>query len=174
MKKMRGFTLIECIVALAILGIASLVMAQIYASVSNFNRANHQNNSSIANQMKYVEEKTNSEAIKVASGQVVPATMPATGLTPPVTAGTTVKNITLKRKDFTDSSKEVVYSYAVDYYVLQSRDQNDEAKYKYNAGSDTWTYNTNYQDIFKETDPSLSSQKQQLILNYKYFTGFTK
>ena len=30
-KSFRGFTLIECLIALAILGIASLVMAQIYA-----------------------------------------------------------------------------------------------------------------------------------------------
>ena len=68
MKKTRGFTLVECIVALAILGIASLVMAQIYAAVSQQNRLNHQNNASIANQMKYVEEKTDSEAIRVPSG----------------------------------------------------------------------------------------------------------
>ena len=32
--KIKGFTLAECLIALAILGIGSLVMAQIYADVS--------------------------------------------------------------------------------------------------------------------------------------------
>ncbi|MGN0587459.1 MAG: type II secretion system protein J, partial [Oscillospiraceae bacterium] len=33
-KSVKGFTLVECLVALAILGIASLIMVQIYANVS--------------------------------------------------------------------------------------------------------------------------------------------
>ena len=39
-KHIKGFTLIECLIALAILGIASLTMAQIYASVAQRNRNN--------------------------------------------------------------------------------------------------------------------------------------
>ncbi|MGN0609024.1 MAG: type II secretion system protein J [Oscillospiraceae bacterium] len=173
MRKIRGFTLVECIIALAILGIGALVMAQIYASVSNVNRANHQNNSSIAYQMKYVEQKTNTEAMKVKSGESIPAVPPATGVAPPVSSST-VKNITLTRKKTATLNKDAVYSYAVDYYVLMSRDQNDQAMYKYNASTDSWSYNTAYQDIYKGTDSSVTVDKQKYVLNYKYFAGYSK
>lgn len=173
MRKMRGFTLIECIIALAILGIGALVMAQIYASVSNINRANHQNNSSIAYQMKYVEEKTNTEAMQVKSGETFPAVLPADGVVPPVSSST-VKNITLTRKKTATLTTDAVYGYAVDYYVLMSRDQNDQAMYKYNTSTKTWSYNTSYQNIYKEPDSSVTVDNQRYVLNYKYFTGYSK
>lgn len=173
MKKIHGFTLVECIVSLAIIGIGALIMAQIYASVSNINRANHQNNSSIAYQMKYVEQKTNSEAIKVKSGETIPATPPTDGVEPPVNDATVTK-MTLTRKKTSTLNTEAVYSYAVDYYVLMSRDQNDEPMYKYNKTTDTWTYNTNYQNIYEDPDSTVSAENQRYILNYKYFTGYSK
>lgn len=54
-RKVKGFTLVECLVALAILGVASMVMAQIYASVSLTNRRNHLYNTSLSNQVTYAE-----------------------------------------------------------------------------------------------------------------------
>ncbi len=54
-KNLKGFTLVECLVALAILGIASMVMAQIYAGVSRSNRMNHLANTSLSNQVTYAE-----------------------------------------------------------------------------------------------------------------------
>ncbi|MGN0601017.1 MAG: type II secretion system protein J [Oscillospiraceae bacterium] len=173
MKKMRGFTLIECLVALAILGISSLIMAQIYASVCNVNRMNHQNNSSIANQMKYVEKKTNSEAVPVYSNggnkeQKLSDTEKESGREPPVNS-TTKYNITLKRDALPNTlgSRSAAYGYAVDYYVLQTRDQNDNAKYK------NGSLNSEYNDIFKSVDTSESVDDQKMYLNYKYFTGYT-
>lgn len=171
MKKTRGFTLIECIVSLAILGIASLVMAQIYATVCNINRANHQNNSSIANQMKYVEEKTDSETVTMYPNKdgskydVSGAT--AEGLEPPIDDDDVYKVI-LKRDGIGGSSTGVCYCIPVDYHVLQARDMNDNAKYK--DGS----LNSDYNDIFKPVDTSVGEDNQEMYLNYKYFTAYTK
>ena len=172
MKKMRGFTLIECLVALAILGISSLIMAQIYASVCNVNRMNHQNNSSIANQMKYVEKKTNSESVPVyANGDTKVPQLNGEEKKygrNPVTSNPKYK-ITLKREALpnTFGSRSAAYSYAVDYYVLQTRDQNDNAKYK------NGSLNSEYNDIFKPVNTSESVDDQKMYLNYKYFTGYT-
>lgn len=56
-KKTKGFTLIECIVALAILGIAAMVMAQIYASVSKINEQNHRINESLSQTVAEAEKQ---------------------------------------------------------------------------------------------------------------------
>ena len=67
-KHFKGFTLIECLIALAILGVASLTMAQIYASVAQRNRNNQIMNTSLSNQMSYVERYTASEAVPIYYG----------------------------------------------------------------------------------------------------------
>lgn len=56
-KKLKGFTLIECIVAMAILGIASLLMVQIYGTVAKMNRENNRMNNSLEKQMEYAENE---------------------------------------------------------------------------------------------------------------------
>ena len=66
--KIKGFTLVECLIALAILGIGSLVMAQIYADVSKRNLSNHNVNTSLSYQMKVVEEATGADAISMYFG----------------------------------------------------------------------------------------------------------
>lgn len=161
MKKFKGFTLIECIVALAVLGIASLVMAQIYANVSWINRRNHDINSSLAYQMQYVEKKLSAEAVEVKANEPV---LPATGKinTQPPHLRTGVNNITIKRVTVgSDIGAGQTYSCAVDYYVLQSRDQNNEAAYTYNSSTNTWVANPNY----------TGNQDDNYYLNYKYFVG---
>lgn len=148
-KSFKGFTLIECLIALAILGIASLVMAQIYASVSRINKNNHDVNTSLAYQMKLVEEKTESDRIEIYYGDTTnkadthsitvkdPLTgNPGDGAPPSQTTGSLVqKNYIEIKKIVKDTSGapgatklgEEKYSFPVDIFVLLSRDANDKA-----------------------------------------------
>lgn len=118
-KKFKGFTLIECIVALGVLGIASLTMAQIYASVAQRNRMNHLVNTSLSNQMAYVEKYTNTEAVQIQYGAA--STTPAP--TPPHKTSASQNDNFIKVTN-TKSSDE--YSFPVDIYVLKSRDSKDQ------------------------------------------------
>ncbi len=61
--KLKGFTLIECLVALALLGVASLSMVQIYANVCAVNRSNHDVNTSLMYQMQFVERYSGTNVI---------------------------------------------------------------------------------------------------------------
>lgn len=138
-KHIKGFTLIECLVALAILGIASLVMAEIYASVSRMNLSNHNINTSLSYQMKFVEQKTESEAVIIYPDGGTTST-PDTSTVPPHKANT-LKNITIK----SDYGSKNQYSYPVDIRALLSRDSSGnqvsdkeenqyELRYKYLVG----------------------------------------
>lgn len=114
--KLKGFTLVECIVALAILGIASLLMAQIYAQVALINKRNHAVNSSLSMQMKLVEQYIGgtSDVIDVEfSGDI-------TGTAPPHDPP---KGAHIKFKSSLPSG--YTYSYGVDIHVLMSRDALD-------------------------------------------------
>lgn len=137
-RNFKGFTLVECIVALAVLAIASLTMAQIYASVSQRNRNNHLVNTSLANQMAYVEKYTGTEAYFIPyysmSGQNgVYSTSPD----PEADEGSTTKkppheskkNVTGTKPPYVkivSSYDNSAYSYAADLYILKSRDTNDK------------------------------------------------
>ncbi len=138
-KTLKGFTLIECLVALAILGIASLTMAQIYARVAARNNMNHLVNTSLAYQMKYVESYTDSETISVKYN----FTGDTAGV-PPHRGGSTSGSGTMQQASSSNKSfvkiissynsetdaapahaKGNSYSYPVNIYVLQSRDRGD-------------------------------------------------
>lgn len=54
-KKLKGMTLVELMVAIAILGIASTMLAVAMAQVSVINRENHQLNERMSNQVKIAE-----------------------------------------------------------------------------------------------------------------------
>lgn len=126
-KALRGFTLVECLVALAILGIASLTMAQIYAGVSKRNRENHLINSSLSNQMAYVEKYTNSEAVPIyfGGGATSSPDPHATSDHKPPTSGNFVQITKVTDAAGTLSTTEK-YSYPADLYVLYSRDADDK------------------------------------------------
>ena len=142
-KHFKGFTLIECIVALAILGIASLTMAQIYASVSQRNKNNHLVNTSLSNQMAYVEKYTDSQAVPIyfneesgASKTDPQSLSSSTTKYPPhkesgsVTVKTNYVKITKVGVDAHGNktlSTDDVYSFPVDTFILKSRDRNDKA-----------------------------------------------
>lgn len=56
-KKLKGFTLVECIVAMAIIGVASVMMAQIYSGIAKINRDNAAANRTLNEEMDYVEKQ---------------------------------------------------------------------------------------------------------------------
>lgn len=140
-KSVKGFTLIECLVALAILGIASLIMAQIYANVSRINKNNHNINTSLSYQMKYVEEKTNSEAHEILYGGASTAD-PST--VPPASGGGVSTNNNYV--SFTSSYSGNTYSCGADIYVLMSRKQSGAADSAVSA-SEEKDYNLRYRYI---------------------------
>lgn len=61
-KSLSGFTLIECLVALAILGIASLLLVQAYTQLMKVTSMNSTISNSIANQMADAENPTSAES----------------------------------------------------------------------------------------------------------------
>lgn len=69
-KRLKGFTLIECIVAMAIIGVTSLLMVQVYGTIAKMNRDNNSMNNSMEKQMEYVEKElkkneTGDTAVKI-------------------------------------------------------------------------------------------------------------
>ena len=160
-KSFKGFTLIECLIALAILGIASLTMAQIYAGVAKRNRTNYLINTSISNQMSYVERYTNSEAVSLYYGGGTSSSPDSHAVSqggagePPhvYKSGTNTDFVKITRttpKDPSDPSdttfshdSNASYSFPADVYVLFSRDQDNQH----------------------------SANEKDLDLRYKYLTG---
>lgn len=177
MRKVKGFTLIECIVALAILGIASLTMAQIYANVSMRNRDNHLVNTSLSNQMEYVEKATDTEAVPIYFGNSdtkkshADGDATSTDRKPPHKTNEAVNNNFVQIVRCKPSASGSVtheldetYSFPVDIYVLYSRDQdNDSSKVCTVAanGDKTWSNNPNYN----------GESEAKYNLRYKYIVG---
>lgn len=153
MKKIKGFSLIECIVALAILGIASLTMAEIYANISRINRNNHMVNTSLSYQMKEVETKTETSAVKIPSGETV-----FDGDPPHMRPGDNVNYFYIE-----NTATNEIYSFPVDCYVLLSRDQNNEPSMLYNDVTDTWYDNPAYE----------GKEDNEISLRYKYMQSAT-
>lgn len=161
MKKIKGFTLIECLVALAILGIASLVMAQIYANVSRINRSNHNINTSLSYQMAVVEQQTKSDAVTMYFGGGTTSspdsnaadTASNTTKYPPHKQGIsstdlTKPNISIQSSYEDGTGKKNYYSFPVDIYVLLSRDANNKASDDTDYKGDTEdNYNLRYKYI---------------------------
>ncbi len=138
-KTFKGFTLIECIVSLAILGIAALTMAQIYAGVAMRNRRNHELNSSMANQTAYIEKQIKDDSGAVSVFKYQNTDDPDTNTTPP--------HSHLSQNKVTDSYILIKdqngneYSYPVDVYLLKSRDKQnrDDEDAGYNGAADDET-----------------------------------
>lgn len=137
--KFKGFTLIECLVALAVLGIASLIMAQIYANVSRINRSNHITNTSLAYQMKYVENYSTDadDTVSMLYGGAAGAASADPSKPPAKTSTETNDNymsIQLKGTSLGGLTQSAGYTYLnntysleTDMYVLLSRDSSDKS-----------------------------------------------
>jgi prepilin-type N-terminal cleavage/methylation domain-containing protein len=141
MRKLSGFTLIECLVALMVLGMLSVSLAGLYAAVASARKENEYMNYSLAEQMKYVEKKTDTEGVVVqpSLGQVageksatIPA--PATGTYQVAIAGGPVDS-TVTSVAASGYIKSNEYAFGVNMYILYSRDildrGSDDAAYSY-------------------------------------------
>lgn len=62
-KKLRGFTLIEVLVAMTILALASMLLVGMYGSVVKHIRSNNEINDRMTEQQKFVETKTQKSAV---------------------------------------------------------------------------------------------------------------
>lgn len=71
MKKIKGFTLLECIIAMAIIGITSMLMVQVYGTVARMTKDNNMMNNSIERQMQYAEKQLEEVASSSADNGVV-------------------------------------------------------------------------------------------------------
>ncbi len=145
-RKFKGFTLIECIVSLAILGIASLTMAQIYAGVAKRNRQNHELNTSMSNQTAFIEKQIEKDGVKEFLFQN--SSDPDSSTTPPHISYSDNK-VTDSYIVFEDADGNK-YSYPVDIYLLKSRDNQ-------NRDSDDSGYN--------------GAAEDEIDLRYKFFTA---
>ncbi|MDE6132549.1 MAG: type II secretion system GspH family protein [Oscillospiraceae bacterium] len=168
-KTFKGFTLVECLVAMAILAIASTLMAEIYATVSQRNNFNHFTNSSLSNQMKYIEQYTKSKTLTVYFGDsdsYKGATAAGATTKYPPHHSSNAKNsegryVSVTRLD--DSDKKMddnTYSFPADIYVMYSRDTHDVGSNNKDANDDPATYSPMY------------SEKND-NLRYKYVLGHT-
>ncbi len=143
-RNFKGFTLVECIVALAILGIASLVMAQIYAGVSRTNLNNHAVNTSLSYQMKLVEEATKSDSVTISYTENNDKTNKK------VNASATNKVEVTELEDDMTTPTTNKYYYGCDTYVLFTRDA----------------------DNLPSSDASYSGvDEKDINLRYKYMLG---
>lgn len=193
-KHFKGFTLIECLIALAILGVASLTMAQIYASVAQRNRNNQIMNTSLSNQMSYVERYTSSQTVPIYYGNYYDtsnnkpkpdpeANKTSTTKLPPHRKSTStncnyVKITKVKDgKDPLDSTfvasdrvSDSTYSFPVDVYVLLSRDNNDVNSSGKDANSDSKSFSGQYEDLLENSDPN-KKYEDDMNLRYRYLLG---
>ncbi|MCL2053815.1 MAG: prepilin-type N-terminal cleavage/methylation domain-containing protein [Oscillospiraceae bacterium] len=136
-NKCKGFTLVECIVAMAILGIASLTIAQVYGAVARMN-VNHQfNSASLAEQMKYVERYAEGDTVRTtlpsphsppagAVRQPIATNAPQALVLEPVTNDDGVAPVGLPRPNgVTSNYPPAVYTIGVNTHILFSRNADD-------------------------------------------------
>jgi prepilin-type N-terminal cleavage/methylation domain-containing protein len=132
MRKLSGFTLVECLVALLILGIASLTLAQVYAAVARGQKESEYMNYSLAEQMKYVEARDIGEAVKIEPT--------VSGETSTHALDPSASNYHVVINGGPVGGTSNVYKYGVNMYILYSRDYDDTSSnaasgYTYDAES---------------------------------------
>lgn len=156
-KTFKGFTLVECLVAMALLAIACMTLGGIEAAVARRNNANHFNNTSLANQMAYIEKYSNGavETVSIKSTYTT-ANVPPNGTNSGTTAYVKVTKLTGEGGTAVSNN---TYSYPVDIYVMYSRDNADKSSSE-----------TGYGTIAGSMSGTGSSEKEG-NLRYKYVLG---
>lgn len=167
-KTFKGFTLVECLVAMAILAIAGTLMAQIYATVAARNNFNHFTNSSLSNQMKYIEQYTNSKTLPVYFGDAANykgSTAAGAHKYPPHHSSNAKKTegryVQVTKLDGSSNKvNDSTYSFPADIYVMYSRDTRDVGSNNKDKDDNTATYSPLYPE-------------QDYNFRYKYILGHT-
>lgn len=175
-KTFKGFTLVECLVSMAILAIACMTLGGIEASVARRNNVNHFNNTSLANQMAYIEKYSDSETVKITSTYSGgSAKKPPNGTNSGTTAYVKVTKIkqmpsgTANTSEYDPLSKNFKTanrvansscSYPVNIYVMYSRDTQD-------VKSNDSSYGT----VASSITNTSSGVEGESNLRYKYILG---
>lgn len=174
-KTFKGFTLVECLIAMAILAIAGTLMAEIYANVMSRNNYNHFMNSSLANQMAYIEKYTDTESVAIYYGggtKPVADSHKTSDKKPPhdhvsSNSGTTAYAQVQKLDKDGNVISDDKYSFPVDIYVMYSRDTDDDSSTTVTisgTGDRSTAANSSYTNLYVENNRNL---------RYKYILGHT-
>lgn len=150
-KSLRGFTLIEVLVAMMILGICSLVFVGMYASVCKHLKNNNQINDRMSEQQKYIETKNQKSS-----------------------AGTDVFQIMADPK-IAGVGGNTAYSSADTSKTIRF-----ELKCTYNQADSSWTNNKNFytncavyslKNIEDGEPIEDANDTDDMKVDYKYFVG---
>lgn len=143
----KGFTLIEVIVAMVILGIASLLLVGMYASVCARIRSNNDFNDRMSEQQKYVETKaagTNASLFDVHYDSSIPngstkygATTPSGNYSFTIKCVTDNANTSFVNKEFTARCAVYTLKNIDDGVVVATDDDDVQVDYKYFVGDNS-------------------------------------
>ncbi|MGN0638970.1 MAG: type II secretion system protein [Huintestinicola sp.] len=123
-KRLKAFTLIECIIAMAILAVSSMLLVQAYSALASVSNKTSENNNSIYLQMQ------DAESPAAAEGKT-------DGVKPvKITTDSTKKTFEIKT---TIGGVEKKYTTKVDVYVVSPYGTDDYQKSV--SGSETTEYN---------------------------------
>jgi prepilin-type N-terminal cleavage/methylation domain-containing protein len=175
LRKLKGFTLVECIVAMTVFAIAALTMAQVYVSIATVQRENEYMQYSLANQMKYAENETNTEAVPIKYTDTFPTGAADGGTVLP--SANNANYVTLYKVDLgadgrfdgltpvddkvtygNSSSASQTYEVGIDMFILKSRTGTSQDP---TAGGDI--------DATYDDDTRVNTDEQNYNVRYKYF-----
>lgn len=134
MKKFKAFTLIECLVALLILGVSSLLLVQGYTQLMKVTNKNNTMYVSLADQMNDVEKKDSSVAKpigSVVSGDTYNATQGHDFVLKKATYNSSTNNyaeLTGSDKRDYKTNVTVVANYSYQYHSALTSDEKDSGK----------------------------------------------
>jgi prepilin-type N-terminal cleavage/methylation domain-containing protein len=157
-KQMAGFTLTECLIAMLVLGIGALIMAQVYGAVAAQTKENEFINISLAEQMAYVEQRSGDDVEAVPVFGATPNSTEVAGHALDLNTYHVVISGGPAKDDGTINgpNNSFKYKYGVTMYVLYSRDINNN-----NSSTNQYAWGGNY-------DRAGDEEGKHSALRYKY------